>query len=217
MTSIIIPFMMLRRIGMSLTTMALLVSLASCSILPQSEPVQLLDPQLPAPPISEQSTSWTLNVTRPESDPVRDSTRVLIRTNEGQLQVHSRARWVAAGPELLRTLLVRHLRDARALTQVSSGASGSDRTLALDLRHFELVETATKQLQAEIQIEARLYDSRSTKLLSRDLFKALQPVGGIGSAQIIEGFEDVLGEIIPAIAEWLTGHDKQAKTETGSD
>lgn len=217
MTSIIIPFMMRRRIGMSLTTMALLVSLASCSILPRNEPVQLLDPQLPAPAVSEQSTTWTLNVTRPESDPVRDSTRVLIRTNEGQLQVHARARWVAAGPELLRTLLVRHLRDAQALKQVNSGASGSDRTLALDLRHFELVETADKQLQAEIQIEARLYDSRSTKLLTRDMFKARQPIGGIGPAQIIEGFEAVLEEIIPAIAEWLTEHDKQAKAGTGSD
>ena len=203
----IIPFMMFRRIVMSLTTMALLVTLASCSILPKSKPVQLLDPQLPAPAVSEQSSSWTLNVTRPESDPARDSTRVLIRTNEGQLQVHARARWVAAGPELLRTLLVRHLRDAQALKQVSSGASGSDRTLALDLRHFELVETTAKQLQAEIQIEARLYDTRSTKLLSRDMFQARHPVGGIGPAQIIEGFEAVLGDIIPAITEWLTGHE----------
>lgn len=195
--------LMIRRITLPLAAMALLVTLASCSILPENEPVQLLDPQLAAPAIAAQSAEWSLNILRPESDPVRDSTRVLVRTGEGQLQVLPRARWVAAGPELLRTSLVRHLRDSRALSHVSAGSSGSDRTLALDLRHFDLVETGEKQLQAHVHIEARLYDSRSTKLLSSNIFKSQHPVGGTQPAQIIEGFETTLGEIVPGIADWL--------------
>lgn len=183
---------------------AILLSATACSILPESEPVQLLDPQLPSPPAAEQVASWTLNVARPESDPARDSTRVLVRTGEGRLQVHASARWVAAAPELLRTRLVRYLRDSQLIAQVSAGAAGSDRTLALDLRAFELLETGSG-LQAEIRLEARLYDSRSTELLSRRLFEARRAVDSTGAAEVVDGFEAALEQLIPALAAWLTG------------
>lgn len=183
-----------------------LASLAACSILPESEPVQLLDPQLAAPETADQSAAWTLNVARPEADPMRDSTRVLVRTARGQLQVHASARWIAAGPELLRTLLVRYLRDARSLDQVSAGAAGLDRTLALDLRRFELTETADERLAAEIRIEARLYDSRTAELLARERFERLEPVDSTQPADVIAGFETMLAGLMPAVAEWLIEH-----------
>ena len=128
---------------------ASLMLASACSILPESAPVQMLDPQLQPPPAASKPIPWTLNVARPESDPVRDSTRVLVRTGAGQLQVHASARWVAAAPELLRTRLVRYLRDSQRIAQVSAGAAGMDRTLALDLRAFELVETGDGRLEAK--------------------------------------------------------------------
>lgn len=183
---------------------ALLIMTTACSIIPESAPVQLLDPQLQPPSASSPGTDWSLNVSRPESDPARDSTRVLIRTGAGQLQVHSSARWVAAAPELLRTRLVRYLRDSRSIEQVSAGAAGLDRTLALDLRRFELVESGGGSLEAEVQFEARLYDSRSARLLARELFEARQQVQGTGPAEIVDGFEAVLDQLVPATAAWLT-------------
>jgi len=178
---------------------------SACSILPESEPVQVLDPRLPPPAAADRSADWSLNITRPESDPARDSTRVLVRTGSGQLQSHASARWVAAAPELLRTGLVRYLRDSRSLEEVSAGAAGMDRTLALDLRGFELVETGDGRLEAEIRLEARLYDSRSAKLLARELFEARRPVEGTDAAELVTGFEAVLDEVIPAVADWLSG------------
>ena len=185
---------------------ALLVMASACSILPERAPVQLLDPQLPPPAVAAQNADWSLNVARPESDPMRDSSRVLVRTSEGQLQVHPSARWIAAAPELLRTLLVRHLRDARQLEQVSAGGAGLRRTLVLDLRRFELAETGDNRLGAEIRLEARLYDSRSANLLARDLFEVVQSVNGAQPAQIVSGFETALGELIPELAGWLGEH-----------
>ncbi len=184
---------------------AALVLMVACSILPESAPVQLLDPQLKPPAAADRNISWTLNIARPESDPARDSTRVLVRTGAGQLQVHASARWVAAAPELLRTRLVRYLRDSGQIAQVSASAAGMDRTLALDLRAFELVETGDGRLEAEIRFEARLYDSRSSALLARELFEARHSVGGIGPAELVTGFEAVLGEVVPALADWLNG------------
>lgn len=182
---------------------ATLLLASACSILPESAPVQMLDPQLPSPQAASRQIPWTLNIARPESDPIRDSTRVLVRTGAGQLQVHASARWVAAAPELLRTRLVRYLRDSQRIEEVSAGAPGMDRTLALDLRTFELVETDDGRLQAEIRLEARLYDGRSAELLARKLFTARRSVDDTGPAELVTGFEAVLGEIVPALAVWL--------------
>jgi len=176
---------------------------AACSILPKSEPVQLLDPQIPAPEPASHSAGWSLNVALPESDPLRDSDQVLVRTAQGRMQVHASAHWTAAAPELLRTVLVRHLRDEQRLEQVGAGLAGLDRTLALDLRRFELVERGTGALDAQIRLEARLYDGRSGKLLARRLFASSEPVDDAAPDEIIAGFEVALGEIVPALSAWV--------------
>lgn len=192
------------KVAVLVLPLALLIATAACSIIPESAPVQLLDPRLQPPAAASRHADWSLNVARPESDPARDSTRILVRTGSGQLQVHASARWVAAAPELLRTRLVRYLRDSRSVEEVSAGAAGMDRTLALDLRRFELVETVGGGLEAEIRLEARLYDSRSAQLLARELFEARRPVDGTGAAELVTGFEAVLDDVIPALADWLT-------------
>lgn len=190
---------------MAMLMMAMLMS--ACTILPESEPVQLLDPRLPAPAEASESREWTLNVLRPESDPARDSTRVLVRVEEGRLQVHSSARWVAPAPGLFRTLLVRYLRDRRVLAQAGAGAAGMDGTLALDLRRFELSETAAGQLEAWVQVEARLYDSGTSRLLAQRSFEARQPARSAQADDALASFEKVLGEIIPALGDWVTSID----------
>jgi len=182
----------------------------ACSILPESEPVQLLDPAIPAPEPAAREAGWGLSVTRPESDPMRDSNRVLVRTAEGRLQVHPSARWTAAAPDLVRTLLVRHLRDAGRLEQVSAGAAGLEHTLALDLRRFELDETGANRLAAEIRIEARLYNNRTSSLMTRRLFQARSAIEEAVPGEIIDGFEAALGEIVPALSEWVIGQGQPA-------
>jgi len=195
---------------LSIPRPALLVGLAilaGCTVLPESEAVQLLDPQLSAPEATGEPVAWTLKVARPEADPARDSARVLVRTDQGQLQVHSSARWVAAAPELFRTQLLRYLRDGDMFAQVTAGAGGMDRTLALDLRRFELAESGADPLEADIRIEARLYDSRTSTLLARRLFQVRQVVDSAQPEQVLAGFEAALGEIIPSLAGWLRDHD----------
>ncbi len=182
----------------------LLLVTAGCTVFPDAEPSRVLDPQPEMPTASgSEPQSWTLNVARPDTDPMRDSTRVLVRTESGQLQVHPSANWIAATPDLLRLLLVRHLRDTDRLAQVSSGAAGLDRTLALDLRQFELAEIPDG-LQARIGLEARLYDSSSGKLLGRRLFQQRAPVDSIEPVRVNTGFETALAELIPDLADWVT-------------
>lgn len=191
----------------------LLVGMAACSIVPDSEPAELLDPRLPAPSPAAQSAGWALQIARPDSDPTRDSARLMVRTVQGQLQVHASARWIAPAPELLRTLLVRYLRDAQALRQVSAGAAGMDRMLSLDLRRFELAEAVAGGLRAEARIEARLYDTITGDLIARRLFEGQRTVDTAQAAAILDGFEGLLGEIIPGLAAWIINQGEQGSSE----
>lgn len=196
----------------SLTAPLLLASLvAGCSVFPESAPVQLLDPQPPPANAPAGATApWSLDVARPEADPMRDSNRVLIRTGGGRLQVHPSARWVAAGPDLFRTLLVRYMRDREMLEEVGGDVPLAERTLAVDLRRFELAESDDGSLAADIRIEARLYDSASAELLARRLFEVRRSIPSSDAAAITAGFEAALAEIIPAAAEWTVGHDDRS-------
>lgn len=193
----------LSMLSTALASALILSAFTACSILPEHQSVQLLDPQPPSPARQAGSIDWTLNVARPTSDAARDSTRVLVRTDQGQLQVHASARWVAAAPELLRTLLVRYLRDAERIDQISAGGAGMDRILALDLRRFELNERSDQRLQAEIRVEAQLFESHGNRLLARRLFASAEPVASADPVEIIRGFESALAEIIPALSDWL--------------
>lgn len=181
----------------------LLAALAGCSIGPEAKTVQLLDPRPDSGPAhAGEPASWSLGVTRPDTDPTRDSNRVLVRTDQGQLKVHPSARWVASAPDLFRTLLIRHLRDQALLAQAGPGAAGADRILAIDLRRFELTEHGGS-LAVEITAEARLYDSRSNDLLARRVFDARRGLASARPDLINDGFEQVLAELLPALGDWV--------------
>lgn len=180
-----------------------LLGLSACSILPESEPVQLLDPRPAASGAAAGPVEWSLSIARPETDPVRDSNRVLVRMPDGRLQVHADARWVAPGPELLRTLAVRQLRDAGTLRRVETGASRAQRQLRTDLRRFELEEGAGGNLDAVLVYEARLYDSGTLELVAREVISHRAPAASIAAPDVLAAFEAVLSGSLAELAAWL--------------
>ncbi len=180
---------------------AFAIALSACSILPQATPTQVLDPRLPAAADTPAPVRWTLDVARPETDPVRDSNRVLVRTVDGRLQVHGAARWAAPAPDLLRTLLVRRLRDRQLFANARSGSSGGDRLLAIDLRRFEL--DAAGALEAVIVLEARLHDAPRYELRHSRLFEQRQVAVSAAAGDINAAFETLLAAIIDEVSAWM--------------
>ncbi|MFU8877409.1 MAG: ABC-type transport auxiliary lipoprotein family protein [Wenzhouxiangellaceae bacterium] len=194
------------------TTALLLALCQACGFLPESEPIQLLDPQPGAGTPASQTHDWVLNIARPESDRMRDSTRVLVRGRDGQLRVYGNTRWVAAAPDLLRTLLVRDIRDRALLAEVRSASGGGQRMLALDLRRFELAETANG-LAVDLRVEARLYDSRTARLLGSRLFDADLPVDSSEPAAIGRAFERALARLVGELGDWAVETGQASETE----
>lgn len=180
--------------------------LSACSIVPESPPVQLLDPRPEIPAPTEPGVDWRLDVARPESDPVRDSTRVLVRTGDGQLQVQGSTRWITSPPDLLRGMLLRHVRDHQVMPDAAAGGSGAERLLAIDLRRFELDETGDPR--AVIVLEARLYKSPRYELVDRRRFEHRAPLSAFEPGAINEAFESALASLIAELTNWLVspGH-----------
>jgi len=177
--------------------------LAGCEILPTAEPVQVLDPQpTPAEATAGRPAAWRLEVAPPQADAMRGGEPVLVRTADGRLQVLGRTRWSAAPPALLRTLLLRHLRDTGTLAEVGTALAGADRRLVIDLRAFELREDGPA-LAAAVRLEARLYDARSARLMQRRLFAEQAAAESTQGPAVVAAFEAVLGALLPELAAWL--------------
>lgn len=201
--------MSIRALALASLLLAALSSVG-CSILPESEPVQLVDPRIQPSGRDGPDVAWTLSIARPETDPARDSDRVLVRTEPGQLKVHPSARWVAPAPELLRTLLIRYLRDNGVVDRVGASVAGSDRTLLVDLRRFELAERPGG-LAAVIELDARLHETRGGALAGRRLFEHREVVADAGPASIVSGFEAGLDALAEEIADWLVSRYREAQ------
>ena len=175
--------------------------LAACSILPETTPVQILDPRPEPGSATLQPVDWSLDIALPSADPQRDSNRVLVRTADGRLQVHGQARWAAAAPELLRLQLVRSLRDRELFADIGAGSSGGDRLLTIDLRRFEL--DAGSALEAVIELEARLLDAPGYRLAASRLVEVRASLASADSSEINAAFSALLTELVDELAAWM--------------
>ena len=185
----------------SLAIAALLM--AGCSILPETAPVQRLDPRIEVDAGAHGPTrELRLGLPRPETDPARDANRILVRTATGRLQVLPELRWVAPAPDVVQTTLIRYLRDAEVVVDVIPGAGRVDRALFIDLRRFELAET-DHGLQLVIDLDARLLDAVSGQPMNRFHVVHEAPLASATAADVVAGFEAGLADIAGRIAARL--------------
>jgi ABC-type uncharacterized transport system auxiliary subunit len=180
-----------------------LLTLTGCSVLPESEAVLRLDPQIEADAASDvEASPLRIGVARPTTDPARDSNRIQIRTARGELKVAARLRWVAAAPDLVQNALTRYLRDLGAFAEVSNDASYADRLLQIDLRRFELAESGTG-LESVLLFDARVVDTQTGEVLDRRRIEQRAPLEAIEPEIVVKAFERGLLEIAGEIDSLL--------------
>lgn len=197
---------MIAETGLAGLMMIALAGMSSgCALIPDRAPVTLLEPMPAAPEPSDQPpASWSLQIARPVADQLRDSRQVLVRRGDSTLQVYSQARWIDNVPELLRTLVVRHLADGGRVSDVHATGVPSDLMLAMDIRHFEVVDDSDDTRRVEVAISARLLDGRSGALIEARSFRARADLDRVDSPGIVGGFERALDRILPELADWLS-------------
>jgi ABC-type uncharacterized transport system auxiliary subunit len=111
---------------------------------------------------------------------------------------------VAPAPDLLQMLALRWLRDGSTLRRVEAGVVGADRLLRIDLRRFELAESAPDgDLAFVVVADVRLAEADDAALVDRRLLSARAAVADDDAATIIEAVESALSALLTDLATWL--------------
>ena len=194
-----------------LTAGLLVLTLSGCSValLPEKQPLRIFTLPYAYTPDTVESTSSAhgpvLKVTRPQANGVLDSKRIVIEVSPNELAAISTARWNSDAPSLLRDHLVRSLRDDPRMATVVSGAggSGSDITLASELRAFQEVRTGESH-EIQLYLQAQLIENGSRRILATRDFDVTVPSEGKSLDGTVAAFGKAADGLAAEMADWLS-------------
>jgi cholesterol transport system auxiliary component len=197
------------------TFLTALLSLASCSILPEREPNALYEPAHAAPVIHPEwpHVTWSLLVSRPAAGQQLDSERITVRPSPGSLQVYKNAAWSDNAPDLVQAALLRNFQDAENILSVSRSGGGvrGQFQLLTDLRAFESVYTEPGQPQAVIELYARLVRTSDGVVVAGRDFRQVETSSDENIGSVVDAFSRSLNRLTDEIVGWtLVSGDQSA-------
>jgi cholesterol transport system auxiliary component len=152
------------------------VSLAGCSILPESTPQRVY--QLPDAPVPSAhadipaDTAPSLRVLTPSSPLILASNRILVMSNPNELAAFKGVRWSDPMPQLFQRRLVSYLRESnnwRVVTADGTPLAG-DYQLILSLAQFHAVRMPGQTPRVEIRVDAILGNRETNKAIAGRTF-----------------------------------------------
>src|SRR5690606_23786669 len=161
-----------------LTLLLAATLLGACSILPQSEPLDVY--LLPATelPAQTQHVDWSLRVGSPVSNQLLDGTRIVVMPEPGRINTYQGVRWSERTPQLLRGRLLDAFQDDGRIQALSNEDQRlqADLELVSDLRSFHS-EYRDRTPHALIRLEVSLVDARSQQIIASGRFSVSQAAG----------------------------------------
>jgi len=94
--------------------------LGACSILPQSEPLDIYLLPGSTLPAQQQRVDWSLRVSSPSSGQLLDGTRIVVLPEPGRVNTYQGARWSERTPQLLRGRLLDAFHDDGRIQALSN-------------------------------------------------------------------------------------------------
>lgn len=186
--------------------LALLVPLASCSMIGGSKNVTLYSPQLDIQPQAGWPTvSWPLVVARPLTSDSLDSMHIAVRPQSDTLQVYQGAVWSDAVPDLVQSELVRAFEDSGKIVAVGRQSTGvrGDFVLMTDIRQFESVyRDAAQPPTVVISIQAKLLAQPNTRVLAVRRFDVEVPAADKEIPSVVAAFNAALTQVNGDIIGW---------------
>ncbi len=186
-----------------LLALLLLGLLGACSILPEREVIAVY--RLPASPLASQAAvvDWALRVNTPYSSQLLDSTRIAVLPPGDQISAYQGVRWSDRAPLLLRDRLIDAFRDDARIAAVSSDDSRlhADLELAADLRAFHS-EYRDERPVARIQLDVRLVQSGSLRILASQRFTASQTASDTSINAVVQAFGLAADRLSGDLVNW---------------
>ena len=126
-----------------------------------------------------------------------DSQRIVVRTGPQSLAYLSGAQWSDRLPTLVQSRLVQTFQDAHLLEAVgAAGTLSADYSLDLDIRTFEL---DVKALQANVEISAKILESRGGRVVATRVFKSQTPAVGTSGPKATAALDTALAKVMAEI------------------
>jgi cholesterol transport system auxiliary component len=195
-----------------LTLLLAATLLGACSILPQSEPLDVY--LLPATelPAQTQHVDWSLRVGSPVSNQLLDGTRIVVMPEPGRINTYQGVRWSERTPQLLRGRLLDAFQDDGRIQALSNEDQRlqADLELVSDLRSFHS-EYRDGTPHALIRLEVSLVDARSQQIIASRRFSVSQAAGDTSVAAVVAAFGQAADQVARELVDWTLATGQRSR------
>lgn len=185
--------------------------LGACSILPQSEPLDIYLLPGAALPAQTQRVDWSLRVNSPVSSQLLDGTRIVVLPEPGLVNTYQGVRWSERTPQLLRGRLLDAFQDDGRVQALSNEEQRlqADLELVSDLRSFHS-QYRDGVAEALIQLDVRLVDGRDQRILASRRFSVSQPASDTSIAAVVKAFGQAGDRLSRELVDWTLAEGQRA-------
>lgn len=202
------------KLSLRLLTLAAALSLTSaCSILPQSEPVDLY--RLPVNQTSRTAPAldWSLRLNKPLASDVLAGPRIAVIPQGNVVSSYKGARWSDAAPVLLRNRLLDGFQRDGRVQRLSADDSNlqADYELAGELQAFQSEYRADGTVEVVIRYDARLVQGRNQRILASKRFEIRQPLADKQVSAVVTGFGQASDQLVGQLVNWTVAQANQSQ------
>lgn len=190
-----------------LLALGILLMLAGCSILPQSDPLQVY--RLPMSVGQQQSRNdsveWTLRVDTPKANYLTSGVRIaVIPENDNEIRVYKGVRWSDPAPKLIRDRLLEAFRADGRILRISGDDTAlyADYILAGHLAAFQ-AEYRNDLPEAVLRFDAQLVDAGTRRIVAAQRFTEIYPVDSTAIEDVVSGFGRTADALSRSIVDWV--------------
>lgn len=204
------------RPSLRLLALAATLSLATaCSILPQSEPVDIY--RLPVnqagrtvPPLD-----WSLRLNKPLASETLAGPRIAVIPQGDVISSYKGARWSDPVPLLVRNRLLDGFQRDGRVQRLSADDSNlqADYELVGELQAFQSEYRAGGAVEVVIRYDARLVQGRSQRILASHRFEVRQPLADEQVAAVVAGFGTASDQLVAQLVDWTVGQASQVQAK----
>ena len=201
--------------SLRLLALAALSLASACSILPQSEPVDIY--RLPVNQASHSTTAvdWSLRLNKPLASEVLAGPRIAVIPQGDVISSYKGARWSDPVPLLVRNRLLDGFQRDGRVQRLSADDSNlqADYELSGELQAFQSEYQPGGKVEVVIRYDARLVQGRSQRILSSKRFEVRQPLADTQVSAVVAGFGAASDQLAGQVVNWTVTQSTQAQAK----
>ncbi|MBC7210114.1 ABC-type transport auxiliary lipoprotein family protein [Pseudomonas mosselii] len=193
---------------------ATLSMVSACSILPQSEPVDIYRLPVNQSARAAAPLDWSLRLNKPLTSEALAGPRIAVIPQGDVISSYKGARWSDPTPMLVRNRLLDGFQRDGRVQRLSADDSNlqADYELGGELQAFQSEYHPGGAVEVVIRYDARLVQGRSQRILASKRFEVRQVLGEQQVPAVVAGFGAASDQLARQVIDW-TVSQAQAKNQ----